>query len=48
MVLVIGNLGEAWGVDEALMLSRETMRSAQELGINLLHFAWKRRELTHV
>jgi hypothetical protein len=48
MVLVIGNLGEAWGVDEAMLLPRETMRSAQELGINLLHFAWKRRELTHV
>jgi hypothetical protein len=48
MVLVIGNLGDAWGVDEAMLLPRETMRSAQELGINLLHFAWKRRELTHV
>jgi hypothetical protein len=48
MVLVIGNLGQAWGLDEALTLPRETMRSAQELGINLLHFAWQRRQLTSV
>jgi hypothetical protein len=46
IVVVIGNLGQAWGLDEALTLPRETMRSAQELGINLLHFAWQRRALT--
>jgi hypothetical protein len=48
LVLMIGNLSEAWALDEALTLNRETMRSAQELGINLLHFAWQRRQLTSI
>jgi hypothetical protein len=48
MVLSIGSLSQAWGLDEALSLSRETIRTAQEMGINLLHFSWKRRQLTQL
>lgn len=46
IILVIGNLSSAWGVDENLSLARETIRTAQEMGINILHFAWRRRQLT--
>ena len=42
IVLVMGDLMAAWD-DDDLGLSREEIRSAQELGINLLHFAWQRR-----
>jgi hypothetical protein len=44
IVLVVGDLDRAWGQDEAMMLPRETIRSAQEMGINILHFAWRRRQ----
>ncbi|MBD2021003.1 DUF4159 domain-containing protein [Leptolyngbya sp. FACHB-36] len=43
IVLTIGDLAAAWGLDDALSLPRETLRAAHEFGINLLHFAWKRR-----
>jgi hypothetical protein len=46
IVLVVGDLDRAWGQDEALMLPRDTIRSAQEMGINLLHFAWRRKQYT--
>ncbi len=45
IIVVIGNLSEAWGLDEHLCLSRETIRTAQEMGINILHFAWRRRQM---
>ncbi len=48
IVLVLGNLSAAWGLDEQLSLSRENIRTAQELGINILHFAWRRRQLTQL
>ncbi|MEX0270980.1 hypothetical protein AB3R30_17715 [Leptolyngbyaceae cyanobacterium UHCC 1019] len=48
IVLSIGSLSQAWGLDEALSLTRETIRTAQEIGINLLHFSWKRRQLTQL
>ncbi|XGW00349.1 MAG: hypothetical protein ACAF41_15610 [Leptolyngbya sp. BL-A-14] len=48
IVLAIGTLSSAWGIDDTLSLPRETIRSAQEMGINLLHFAWKRRQLTQL
>jgi hypothetical protein len=28
-----------------MMRSRADVRTAQELGINILHFAWKRRQM---
>jgi hypothetical protein len=48
IVLVIGDLSAAWGLDERLALPRETIRTAQELGINILHFAWSRRQMTQL
>ncbi len=45
IVFVIGSLSSAWGLDEELLLPRETIRTAQEMGINILHFAWRRRQM---
>ncbi|MBD2576483.1 DUF4159 domain-containing protein [Oscillatoria sp. FACHB-1406] len=45
IILLKGELSAAWGLDERLSLPRSEIRTAQEFGINLLHFAWKRREL---
>ena len=42
IVMVYGNLASLWGLDENLSLSREQIRSGQELGINILHYAWQR------
>jgi hypothetical protein len=44
IILAIGNLGGLWGLDEQLQRSRTEIRTAQELGINILHFAWKRKQ----
>ena len=44
IILAIGNLGRAWGLDEQLQRSRTEIRTAQELGINILHFASKRKQ----
>ncbi|MBH8560898.1 DUF4159 domain-containing protein [Nostoc sp. CENA67] len=48
IVLVIGDLSASWGLDDQLSLPRETIRTAQELGINILHFAWARRQMTQL
>ncbi|MTJ53148.1 hypothetical protein FJR38_11100 [Anabaena sp. UHCC 0253] len=48
IIVVIGKLSSAWGNNGNLSLSRETIRSAQEMGINILHFAWRRKELTQL
>jgi hypothetical protein len=48
IVLAIGSLSSGWGLDDTLSLSRETLRTAQEMGINLLHFSWRRRQLTQL
>jgi hypothetical protein len=45
IIFAIGNLSSAWGLDEELSLPRETIRTAQEMGINILHFAWRRRQM---
>lgn len=45
IVVVIGAVSSAWGLDETLSLPRETIRTAQELGINLLQFACYRQQL---
>jgi hypothetical protein len=44
IILAIGNIGGSWGLDEQLQRSRTEIRTAQELGINILHFAWKRKQ----
>ena len=48
VVITSGNLGSLWGLDEQLSLNREQIRSAQELGINILHYAYKRRNFTQL
>jgi hypothetical protein len=48
IVVIIGDLSIAWGLDEKLTLPRETIRTAQELGINILNFAWSRRNMTQL
>ncbi|MEO0458396.1 MAG: hypothetical protein AAF152_17695 [Cyanobacteria bacterium P01_A01_bin.114] len=48
IVLMIGNLVNAWQLDERLTLSRETIRTTQELGINLLHFARRHHHLAQL
>ncbi|MCC5637942.1 DUF4159 domain-containing protein [Nostoc sp. CHAB 5844] len=48
IVLVIGDLSLCWGLDEKLTLPRETIRTAQELGINILNFAWNRKQMTQL
>lgn len=45
IILVVGDLAAAWGLDQALTLSRVSIRTAQELGINILQYAWRRRQL---
>lgn len=45
IILVSGNLSQAWGLDDRFALPRETIRTAQEFGINILHYAWRRRQI---
>ncbi|MBD2681282.1 MULTISPECIES: DUF4159 domain-containing protein [Nostoc] len=45
IILAVGDLGSCWGPDQELSLSRVVIRTAQELGINILQYAWKRRQL---
>jgi hypothetical protein len=45
MVVMVGELSSAWGANSALAMSRSDIRMAQEFGINILHFASKRRAL---
>jgi len=45
IILVVGDLAAAWGPDQALTVSRVVIRTAQELGINILRYAWRRRQL---
>ncbi len=45
IVLLFGDISQNWGLDDDLSQPRETLRTAQEFGINLLHFAWQRRQL---
>ena len=48
IIFVVGTLSAAWGLGESLDIPRETIRTAQEMGINILHFAWQRRQLTQL
>ncbi|WP_017303533.1 hypothetical protein [Spirulina subsalsa] len=45
IVFIIGNLIQAWGIDEELDQTRESIRTNHEMGINLLHFAWWRQQM---
>lgn len=44
IILVTGTLSNAWGLDDE-SLNRNDIRTAQELGINFLHFALRRRQM---
>lgn len=48
IVLAIGSISKAWGINDRVSMSRETIRAAQELGINLLYFAWRRHHLAQL
>jgi len=48
VVLVEGRLSPAWGLAEGLLLPRSDIRTAQELGINILHLIWQRRQFIHL
>ena len=48
VILVRGALSSAWGLDEEYLRDRNEIRTAQELGINILHFAWRRRQMTQL
>lgn len=45
IILIVGDLASSWGPDRELTLSRDAIRTAQELGINILQYAWKKRQL---
>ena len=46
LILVTGVLSSSWGIQKSL--PRNDIRTAQELGINLLHFAWQQRSFSHL
>ena len=46
VILVKGTLSEAWGVQGGFL--RDEIRTAQELGINFLYFAWQRRHFSRL
>lgn len=46
VILLLGNLSSAWALAPHLSLSREVVRNAQEMGVNILHYAWRRKLLT--
>ena len=48
IVIIIGNLSSVWEFNPELALPRETIRNAQEMTINILHFAWRRRQMTQL
>lgn len=48
LILLIGKLSAAWGLNHPSLLPRETIRTAQELGINILNFAWRRRQMMNL
>jgi hypothetical protein len=48
IIFVLGNLSSAWGIDSRSLLPRETIRTAQEMGINILYFAHRRKQMTQL
>jgi hypothetical protein len=48
IILILGDLGSTWGVDEKLSVPRPTIRTAQEFGVNILYHTWQRRYLTNL
>lgn len=48
IVFAIGSISKGWEIEDQVPMSRETIRAAQELGINLLSFAQRRHHLTQL
>ncbi|MEM9120161.1 MAG: DUF4159 domain-containing protein [Cyanobacteria bacterium P01_F01_bin.56] len=48
LVLALGDLSHSWSARRELNLPRDRVRAAQELGINLLQFAWHRHHRTQM
>ncbi len=48
IIFVLGNLSSAWGFNPRSLLPRETIRTAQEMGINILYFAHRRKQMTQL
>ena len=48
LVLAIGDVSQAWQASRELNLPRDRVRAAQELGLNLLQFAWQRHHRTQI
>lgn len=48
LILILGDLGSTWGLDEELALTRPVIRASQEFGVNLLYFAWQKRVMTQL
>ncbi|NEQ97494.1 MAG: hypothetical protein F6K30_12350 [Cyanothece sp. SIO2G6] len=48
VILMLGDIASLWGPDETMQRSRSTIRTAQELGVNLLLFAWQHYHLTQL
>lgn len=48
LMLVMGDLSLAWRPAPYHRFSRETIRSAQEMGLNLLHYAWQYHHLSQI
>jgi len=44
IVVLLGNLAVHCGLDPALSIPRDQLRSNHEFGVNLLHFAWERQQ----
>ena len=45
IILIVGDLASAWGLDKELKMPRLAIRTAQEFGINIISYAWKHRQL---
>ena len=45
LVIILGQLSDAWQRSTHRPQRRESLRTAQEFGINLLHYAWQRQRL---
>lgn len=45
VILIVGDLASGWGLDKELTMPRLAIRTAQEFGINIISYAWKRRQL---
>ena len=45
IILIMGDLASTWGLDRELTIPRLAIRTAQEFGINIAYYAWKRRQI---